>query len=199
MRKALAAVSLVLVIVFLFSLTGVAGAQDEEEQEQEREQVVAEKKEEPALGSFNLFYGVDLGAVNETQMALLMVNRHIEYLIGQNEEKNKQMADLSAQYQKNIEKEINRQQELRDDHRTEIELLQKKLEEKDAEIGAVQAEVNKAQAEIHRMEKNIAIYIGESGLYLKMLVALIAGVLLGFILASISGWRQKKKSDSAAL
>ena len=197
MRKSWALVLLVLFLICLFSVVGVAGAQEDEHQEQG--QVAEEEKEEPALRSFNLFYGIDLGGINETQMALLMVNRHIEYLIEQKEEKKKQLDNLSVQYQKSIEKEIDRQQELRGEYSAEIERLQKELEDKDAEIGAVQAEVNKAQAEVHRLEKNIAIYIGESGLYLKMLLALLAGVLLGLILASISGWRQKKKSGTAAV
>ncbi len=197
MKKALViSVTLLLAIVSILPISGVIFAQEEDMVNEEQAVEVTEdkKREEVDLRSFNPFHGVDVGSINETQMALLMISRQIENLMEQNAKTEKQITELSAQYQKLVDKEVARQQEMRIEHAAEIELLQNKLDEKEAEVSAAKEEAGVIQAEVHRLEKLIATYIGESGLYLKLLVALIAGVLLGLILSSILNWRRNKNN-----
>ncbi len=196
-------VTLLLIIVCIFSVSGVILAQEENAVNEEQAVPVPpteeQKSEDVDLRGFNPFHGVDVGGINETQMALLMISRQIEYLMEQNEKTEKQVVELGAQYQKLVDKEIARQKEMREEHAAEMELLQNKLDEKEVEISAAKAEAGMIQAEVHRLEKLIATYIGESGLYFKLLIALIAGVLFGLILSSILNWRRNKNNAAAAI
>ncbi len=140
--------------------------------------------EEPGL-FYPAFRNIDVVKLNENQMALLMINNQIEYLMLQIKEKDTQISTLNAGFEDRLNKEREEQAKLKAEHAGKITELEEKLLAKDAEV-------EESRQELHALEKRVAAFLGDSGLYLVALIAALGGLILGLILSSIGNWRRTR-------
>lgn len=140
--------------------------------------------EDPGL-FYPAFRNIDVVKLNENQMALLMINNQIEYLMLQIKEKDSQIASANAGFEDRLKKEREEQEKLKAEHSGKIAELENK-------VSAKEAEVEVSRQELHALEKRVAAFLGDSGLYLVALIAALAGLILGLILSAILNWRRNR-------
>lgn len=142
---------------------------------------------QPPAEDTGLFYpafrNIDVVKLNENQMALLMINNQIEYLMLQIKEKDNQINSLNAGFEDRLKQEREELAKLKTEHAGKIAELEEKLLAKEGELEA-------GRQELHALEKRVAAFLGDSGIYLVALMAALAGLVLGLILSSIVNWRR---------
>ena len=149
--------------------------------EQERESSIGEN----TLLFQDTFRNIDVVKLNENQMALLMINNQIGYLMTQIQAHGIHTENLVAKHREELAREQEKQNILKEEQRTKVEKLESRLSEKEAAAIA-------AGEKVHELEKKIAVYIGESGLYLKLVLTLIIGMIAGLILGGILNWKKNR-------
>ncbi len=189
----LSAALVTLVILVILAVPVLAQEAPGEETHQGQETATpppAEKQEEDSTLFYPAFRNIDVIQLNENQMALLMINNQIEYLMlqirekeNQLKEKDRQISILNAGFEERLAEARNEQTALKAEHAKEIN-------EMEAKIAAKEAEVEAGRQELHALEKKVAAFLGDSGLYLVALLAALAGLILGLILSAIFGRRR---------
>ncbi|WP_028307857.1 DUF4515 domain-containing protein [Desulfitibacter alkalitolerans] len=127
-------------------------------------------------------------AMNEMQIALFIINKQIDYLMDRIEDNDNRIKQMADTYEERLKKEISRNQEL-------TEKYEEKINELEQNIGEYRSNVS-------QLERDMAIFASESGLYLKILLGFLAGSIFGVILAGLlqlwkKGSGSKNKSASA--
>lgn len=184
-------VMLILILLFLYLPTVGFGEEVEQEENTTEPIEAVETQEEQNSIFIPTFRNIDVVNLNENQMALLMINNQIEYLMNQIEANDKQVKNLNESFQKRLLEEQENQNKLRQEHVETVKGLEEKIAAKDRELQI-------AKDELHEVEKNVAIYIGESGLYLKILVGFIIGIITGLLLGTVLGWKKRKNQTLMA-
>ncbi len=184
-------VMLILILLFLYLPTVGFGEEVEQEENTTEPIEAVETQEEQNSIFIPTFRNIDVVNLNENQMALLMINNQIEYLMNQIEANDKQVKNLNESFQKRLLEEQENQNKLRQEHVETVKGLEEKIAAKDRELQI-------AKDELHEVEKNVAIYIGESGLYLKILVGFITGIITGLLLGTVLGWKKRKNQTLMA-
>lgn len=125
---------------------------------------------------------IDWQEMNENQMALMMVNRHIEYLMDKVEKSEDEMEAVVSEYEERLEEEMERRKELEEE-------MSQKLEEKNQELEA-------AKDEIMSLQQRMATFQTEHGVYLQIGIGFLAGLIIGMILNAVLGFfRRRKRED----
>ncbi len=178
-------------LIFLMIFPTVAFLQENEENTELLEQNNdIEQERESSIGENTLlfqdtFRNIDVVKLNENQMALLMINNQIGYLMTQIQAHGIHTENLVAKHREELAREQEKQNILKEEQRTKVEKLESRLSEKEAAAIA-------AGEKVHELEKKIAVYIGESGLYLKLVLTLIIGMIAGLILGGILNWKKNR-------
>ncbi len=160
---------------------------EEEEQETQTPAPTPPAGEEPAL-FYPAFRNLDVVKLNENQMALLMINNQIEYLMLQIQEKDKQLNTLSDGFEERLQRERAEQAQLKASHAEQLKGMEEKVQ-------AAEANLQASRQELHDLEKRVAAFLGDSGIYLVALIAALVGLILGLILSAILNWRRQGKSE----
>lgn len=119
--------------------------------------------------------------MNEMQIALIMINRQIDYLMGQIRDNDDRVIEVVNDYEKRIDKERERMQE-------NIAQLNQKLAEKEQEL-------EEARNEIVSLHKKMAIFNSENSVYLTTLLGFLAGIIVGIIGSSFLSFLNRKKQS----
>jgi predicted RNase H-like nuclease (RuvC/YqgF family) len=127
-------------------------------------------------------------AMNEMQIALFIINKQIDYLMERIEDNDNRITQMADTYEDRLKKEIARNQEL-------TQKYEEKIKELEQDIGAYRNNVS-------QLERDMAIFASESGLYLKILLGFLVGSIFGIVLAGLlqlwkRGSTSKNKSASA--
>ncbi len=155
------------------------------EQKNDIEQERENSRGEDAFLFQDTFRNIDVVKLNENQMALLMINNQIGYLMTQIQAHGIQTEILFAKHREELAREREKQSNLKEEYLAKVEKLESRLIEKEAAVVA-------AEKKVHELEKKIAVYIGESGLYFKLVLALIVGMIAGLILGGILNWKKNR-------
>ncbi len=157
---------------------------EEEARETEAEAPVEEEEAKEDLALFTpAFRNVDVTQLNENQMALLMINHQIEYLMLQIQDKEAQLREAAGNQEAALQRERDQQEQLKKEHGEKIAQAEEKFAAKEAELAA-------SREELHALEKRVAAFLGDSGLYLVALIAAISGIVIGLILSAILNRRR---------
>lgn len=175
---------LFLVLIILLFLAVPTLAQEPGQTEETPAAPAQPSAEDPGL-FYPAFRNIDVVKLNENQMALLMINNQIEYLMLQIKEKDNQISTLNAGFEDRLNKEREEQAKLKAEHAGKITELEEKLLAKDAEVEA-------SRQELHALEKRVAAFLGDSGIYLVALIAALTGLVLGLILSFVGNWRRNR-------
>ena len=119
--------------------------------------------------------------MDDRQISMMIINRQLEYMLSQIEAGDRRLDQISKTYDERFEREIARNRET-------IQEYENKMVAKDEALKV-------AQDEVRALEREIAVFHNESGVYLRMLISLLAGLLLGMILSAIL--RLGKRKDKA--
>lgn len=182
---------ILLTLLFLMIFSTVAFLQENEENIERLEQNNdIEQERENSIGETTFlfqdtFRNVDVVKLNENQMALLMINNQIGYLMTQIQAHGIQTENLVLKHREELAREQEKMARLKEEHLATVGKLESRLSEKEAVVLA-------AREKVHELEKKIAVYIGESGLYLKLVLALIVGMIAGLILGGILNWKKNR-------
>ncbi|MGF7186426.1 uncharacterized protein HemX [Desulfitispora alkaliphila] len=170
---------LLIALALLISFTGVVFG---EESEVESENAVAAEQEsrESAVSFENL---------NEMQMAMTIINKQIDYLKQQIRDKDRHIEELKEENKEQLDAAGDR-------YESQIEFLEEKLEEAEGKLEAKESELVAMQDEYNDLLHKNAIFISESGLYLKILIGFIAGTLFGLIVGLMLNWWKRKGTTS---
>ena len=117
--------------------------------------------------------------MNEMQIALVLINRQIEYLMGEIEKNADRNAKVIEDYEKRFSEERQRLQ-------GEISDLKQELDKKNEQLETI-------RAENLELNKRVALYNSENGVYLKIVIGFIAGMVLGVMVNSLLGYLNKRR------
>ncbi len=177
---------LLILLVLLFVFSPTAFSEEIEESREDVDHVESEDSQEDVLSGFvPTFRNMDITKLNESQMALLMINNQIEYLMSQIEGKDTQIEELNRSTEKRLSEERDFQKELRQEHAEKIEAMENKLSDAENEVQA-------GKDALHELEKQVAIYLGESGLYLKIGIGFIVGIIVGLVAGMFFSWKKSR-------
>lgn len=119
--------------------------------------------------------------MQDMQIALAMINRHIEYLMAQVEKNDAQIAAIREEHARELEKaEANKKEE--------IEKINQKLAEKDRQL-------DQARDEINKLSSRAALFSAENDMMPRFILVFGAGIVLGMIVNSL--WSAIRKRDKS--
>lgn len=126
-------------------------------------------------------------AMNEIQIALFIINKQIDYLMGRIEDNDKRIKQMADTYEERLKKEIARNQEL--------------TEKYEGKINELEQNIGEYRKNVSQLERDMAIFASESGLYLKIVLGFLVGSIFGIVLAGLlqlwkRGSTSKNKSAS---
>lgn len=137
------------------------------------EMVEQEAEEEPQIKWHEM---------NESQMALMMVNRHIEHLMDKVERLEGELEGVVGEYEEMLEEEREKRENLEEE-------MSQKLEEKNQELEA-------AEEEIKSLNMRISTFQTEHGVYLQIGIGFLAGLVIGMILNAVLGFFRRRKREN---
>jgi hypothetical protein len=114
------------------------------------------------------------GQMDDRQIALMIINRQIDYLMGQVEGNHERIAQLQADHEAKLG-------QVENTNRERLQEIEGKMAEKDNIIVQL-------QEENRQLERQILLYNNENAVYIKMLLSLLTGIPLGLILGVILRW-----------
>ncbi len=124
---------------------------------------------------------IDYSSMTDMQIAMMLISKQINYLMQQIDEAEGRIGRLTEEYEGRISREEERVSR-------QIAALEDKVSKLEINIQEKEAELRETEKALHQLEREKAIFISESGLYLKILLGFLAGTVFGGIIGSILHW-----------
>ncbi len=170
-------------IVFVFSSFSYAETDNSNQAPEETPVIPVEAAAEGTQNQVLKEQVVKWEAMNEMQIALMIISKQIDYLMDRIEDADNRAEHLIRTYEDRLNKEIDR-------NKTLIADYEEKITSQDTELKTQRDTVSK-------LERDMAIFASESGLYLKILIGFLAGTLAGVLLSGILGiWKRRGTSKN---
>ncbi|MDW7674677.1 MAG: hypothetical protein SCK28_09095, partial [Bacillota bacterium] len=93
---------------------------------------------------------------------------------------------LIADYENRLDKEGERAA-------IEVDALQERISQLEERLTKKEDELKASETAFHKLEKQTAIFISDSGMYLKILLGFLAGTVFGVILGGILSWWKRRE------
>jgi len=121
--------------------------------------------------------------MDEMQIALILIKNQIDYLMDQVEKSNGRINSVISDYENRMEKERERAQE-------SIEEMKAELKQKDQEL-------SQARQEVTDINKKMALFNSENGVYLKILIGFLAGLIVGVVVNTVMSFINRRKQQKS--
>ncbi len=121
--------------------------------------------------------------MDDMQIALILIKNQIDYLMDQVEKSNGRINSVISDYENRMEKERERAQ-------ASIDEMKAELKQKDEEL-------NLARQEVIDINKKMALFNSESGVYLKILIGFLAGLIVGVVVNTVMTFINRRKQQAS--
>ncbi|MEW6622040.1 MAG: hypothetical protein AB1420_02730 [Bacillota bacterium] len=111
------------------------------------------------------------GAMNEMQIALMIINKQFDYLMNRVEDSDRRVEQLMDSFEERLKRETDR--------------IKEQVADYEVKTAAQNEEMKAYREQIAKLERDMALFASQSGLYLLILIGFLAGALAGVVLSAI--------------